>query len=84
MATMLTCYGGVEEIGGNKILLESAGLRVLFDFGKAFGRYGAYFDGVFVKERVTRGLLDPVRSAWCLRSAGCCARTTSPCSTPAC
>ncbi len=60
MATLLTCYGGVEEIGGNKILLESAGLRVLFDFGKAFGRYGAYFDGVFVKERVTRGLLDPL------------------------
>ena len=60
MATNLTCYGGVEEIGGNKILLESAGLRILFDFGKAFGRYGAFFDGVFVKERVTRGLLDPL------------------------
>ena len=60
MATVITGYGGVEEIGGNKILLESAGLRVLFDFGKAFGRYGAYFDGVFVKERVTRGLLDPL------------------------
>jgi ribonuclease J len=50
----------VDEIGGNKFLLESADLRVLFDFGKAFGRYGQYFDGVFVKERVTRGLLDPL------------------------
>ncbi len=60
MATRLTCYGGVDEIGGNKMLLETSGLRVLFDFGKAFGRYGAYFDGVFVKERVTRGLLDPL------------------------
>jgi ribonuclease J len=56
----VTCYGGVGEIGGNKILLEDAGLRVMFDFGKAFGRYGAYFDGVFIKERVTRGLLDPL------------------------
>jgi ribonuclease J len=60
LATVLTCYGGVDEIGGNKFLLESSGLRVLFDFGKAFGRYGQYFDGVFVKERVTRGLLDPL------------------------
>jgi len=60
MATSVTCYGGVGEIGGNKILLEDTGRRVMLDFGKAFGRYGAYFDGVFVKERVTRGLLDPL------------------------
>jgi ribonuclease J len=60
MATIVTCYGGVGEIGGNKILLEDAGRRVMFDFGKAFGRYGDYFDGVFIKERVTRGLLDPL------------------------
>ena len=60
MGTIVTCYGGVAEIGGNKILLEDAGRRVMFDFGKAFGRYGAYFDGVFIKERVTRGLLDPL------------------------
>lgn len=60
MSTSLTCYGGVAEIGGNKILLEDGDRRILFDFGKAFGRYGDYFDGVFVKERVSRGLLDPV------------------------
>jgi ribonuclease J len=60
MSTSLTCYGGVGEIGGNKILLEDGGRRILLDFGKAFGRYGAYFDGVFVKERVSRGLLDPL------------------------
>jgi ribonuclease J len=60
LATSLICYGGVNEIGGNKILLEDAGRRVMFDFGKAFGRYGDYFDGVFIKERVTRGLLDPL------------------------
>jgi len=54
----LTCYGAVGEIGGNKMLLEDGPRRVLFDFGKAFGRYGAFFDGVFIKERVGRGLLD--------------------------
>ncbi len=57
MAT-LTCYGAVDEIGGNKILLEDGQRRVLFDFGKAFGRYADFFDGVFIKERVGRGLLD--------------------------
>ncbi len=54
----LTCYGAVDEIGGNKILLEDGQRRILFDFGKAFGRYGDFFDGVFIKERVGRGLLD--------------------------
>jgi len=33
---------------------------VLLDFGKAFGRYSAYFDGVFIKDRAARGLLDPM------------------------
>ncbi len=56
----LTCFGGVEEIGGNKILLEFGERRVLFDFGKGFGRYGRFFDGVFIKDRVGRGLLDPL------------------------
>ncbi len=59
MAT-LTCYGGVEEIGGNKILLEFGERRIFFDFGKSFRRYGRFFDGVFIKDRVGRGLLDPL------------------------
>lgn len=60
MGTTITCYGGVNEIGGNKILLEDGEHRLFFDFGKAFGRYGAYFDGVFTRERAARGLLDPL------------------------
>jgi ribonuclease J len=58
--TTITCYGAVGEIGGNKILLEDGERRLFFDFGKAFGRYGDFFDGVFIKERTTRGLLDPL------------------------
>lgn len=54
----LTAFGGVAEIGGNKILLEDGDLRLMLDFGKAFGRYESYFDGVFIKERAGRGLLD--------------------------
>jgi len=60
MPVTITCYGGVGEIGGNKILLEDGQRRLLFDFGRSFGLYGHYFDGVFVKERTGRGLLDPV------------------------
>ncbi len=58
MPTTLTCYGGVAEIGGNKILLEDARGRLFFDFGKAMGRYHRYFDGVFLNARPQRGLLD--------------------------
>ncbi|MGH2606687.1 MAG: hypothetical protein ACRDG5_08855, partial [Anaerolineales bacterium] len=60
MATSITCYGGVDEIGGNKLLLEDSGQRFFLDFGKPFGRYGEFFDGVFIKDRVARGLLDPL------------------------
>ncbi|MCL4368573.1 MAG: hypothetical protein M1337_05350 [Actinobacteria bacterium] len=60
MATTITCYGGVGEVGGNKLLLEDGARRVLMDFGRSFGRYGSYFDGVFIKERIARGLLDPL------------------------
>lgn len=31
----LTFYGGVNEIGGNKILLEDGDVRVFFDFGQS-------------------------------------------------
>ncbi|HLF01918.1 MAG TPA: MBL fold metallo-hydrolase [Anaerolineales bacterium] len=58
MPTFITCYGGVDEIGGNKILLEDGSWRLFFDFGRSFGRYGKYFDGVFISERPQRGLLD--------------------------
>ena len=34
--TTLAFYGGVDEIGGNKILLQDKGTRVFFDFGMSF------------------------------------------------
>ncbi len=58
MPVTITCYGGICEIGGSKILVEDGSVRILLDFGKAFGRYSDYFDGVFTKERSTRGVLD--------------------------
>ncbi|MCJ7512436.1 MAG: hypothetical protein MUO23_05640 [Anaerolineales bacterium] len=55
---LITCFGEANEIGGNKILLEEGDRRIFFDFGKPFGRYGSFFDGVYMRERVSRGLLD--------------------------
>ncbi len=60
MTVTLTLYGGVGEIGGNKILLEDGDRRIFLDFGRPFGRHSAYFDGIFIKERSGRGLLDPM------------------------
>jgi len=55
--TSLTFYGGVNEIGGNKILLEDKGTKVFLDFGMSFGRRGDYFDG-FMSPRTATGLTD--------------------------
>ena len=45
--TKLTFYGGVNEIGGNKILLEDKDTRVFLDFGKGFSRLGLCFEEYF-------------------------------------
>ena len=42
--TSLTFYGGVKEIGGNKILLEDGDTRVFLDFGMSFGLMGEFYD----------------------------------------
>jgi ribonuclease J len=40
----VTFLGGVREIGGNKIVLDDGGDRVLFDFGRSFSqRYDDYY-----------------------------------------
>ena len=43
--TSLTFYGGLNEIGGNKILLEDRGTRVFLDFGMSFAGEAQYFSG---------------------------------------
>ena len=40
--TSLTFYGGVNEIGGNKILLEDKDTKVFLDFGLSFGTRGTF------------------------------------------
>jgi len=39
----LTFYGGINQIGGNKILLEDNGTNIFLDFGMNFGEHQNYF-----------------------------------------
>jgi ribonuclease J len=55
--TSLTFYGGVNEIGGNKILLEDRDTRVFLDFGKSFGRRARYFEE-YINPRTSNGIVD--------------------------
>jgi len=41
--TTITFYGGVSEIGGNKVLLEDRKVRVFLDFGQPFTMGTDYF-----------------------------------------
>ncbi len=43
MSAKLTFYGGVDEIGGNKILLQTEDGSVLLDFGRRMGEYSKFF-----------------------------------------
>ncbi len=53
----LTFYGGVDEIGGNKILLQDRDTRVLLDFGMSFKQSGLYFSE-FLQPRKCNGIGD--------------------------
>ena len=53
----ITAYGGVDEIGGNKILLEDRDTRVFLDFGEPFGMTERYFVE-WLKPRDRFGLRD--------------------------
>ena len=55
--TELYFYGGCEEIGGNKILLEDGLTRLFFDFGTSFKVQGRFFEE-FLKPRSGFGLHD--------------------------
>jgi len=53
----LTFYGGVGEIGGNKILLEENGTKIFLDFGMSFSKRRLYFEE-FLTPRIANGLGD--------------------------
>lgn len=53
----LTFYGGVNEIGGNKILLDDHGTKLFLDFGMSFSRRGRFFEE-FLNPRTANGIGD--------------------------
>jgi ribonuclease J len=53
----LRFYGGIKEIGGNKILLEDCGTKIFLDFGMSFGKRGKYFEE-FLTPRSANGIGD--------------------------
>ena len=53
----LSFYGGVGEIGGNKVLLEDGDTRFFFDFGISYAERDKYFEE-YLKPRSGAGLLD--------------------------
>jgi ribonuclease J len=53
----LTFYGGVNEIGGNKVLLEDKKTRIFLDFGKSFTSGDQFFTG-WLSPRNMMGLKD--------------------------
>jgi ribonuclease J len=55
----LSFYGGINEIGGNKILLEDEGRRLLLDFGFPYKRHKLFYEE-YLKPRSGAGLLDPL------------------------
>ena len=60
MTSKLTFYGGVDEIGGNKILLQTESGSVLLDFGRRMGLYSEYFSG-FLQMRSKNAFRDMLR-----------------------
>jgi ribonuclease J len=56
--TTLTFYGGVNEIGGNKILLKDGDTKVFFDFGMSFALKRQYYSPPLLSPKSERSLLE--------------------------
>ncbi|MEM2913829.1 MAG: MBL fold metallo-hydrolase, partial [Candidatus Bathyarchaeia archaeon] len=56
--TTVAFYGGVNEVGGNKILLKDIDTRILFDFGMSFTLRNHYYSVPFLSPKDEKGLLE--------------------------
>jgi len=55
--TTLTFLGGVNEIGGNKILLNDLDTQIFLDFGMSFNKRGQFFEE-YLSPRTANGIGD--------------------------
>lgn len=58
MKTSLTFYGGIGEIGGNKVLLTDGDTRIFLDFGMSFKLRRQYYSAPFLSPKSEEGLLE--------------------------
>jgi len=56
--TTLTFYGGVNEVGGNKILLKDRNAKILFDFGVSFALKAKFYSSPFLSPKSEESLLE--------------------------
>ncbi len=56
LETRLTFYGGVNEIGGNKILLKDGDTKIFFDFGMSFGMKRLFYSPPFLSPKSEKSL----------------------------
>jgi ribonuclease J len=54
--TMIKFYGGVNEIGGNKILIQDRETKVLFDFGMSYATKRQFYSPPFLSPRSEKSL----------------------------
>jgi ribonuclease J len=54
----IICYGGVSEIGGNKILICDKDTKLFLDFGKNYSKEKKYYDPPYLQARCTEHLLE--------------------------
>lgn len=53
----ITLYGGIGEVGGNKVLLSSGNERIFLDFGKPYSRWTEYYEMPFLEPSSIRELI---------------------------
>ena len=56
--TSVTFYGGVNEIGGNKVLIKDGETKVFFDFGMSFSLRKQYYSTPFLLPKSEKGLIE--------------------------
>ncbi len=54
--TSLKFYGGVDEIGGNKVLLQDRDTRVFFDFGMSFNQRKLFYSPPYLSPKSEKSL----------------------------
>ena len=69
-------YGGVDEIGGNKILIGSDSTSFFLDFGMSFNKANDYFSE-FLQPRKSNGIMDFIEMGLLPRIKGIYRRTIS-------